>query len=92
LLLGRTVEGRHKKRREQGARDFHRAIQAGQLHWTSLLQDAKSTVEESKSWRVLPPSVTLTFKPAISFRSRRYSKREGFESSSIVFAQDTLII
>jgi hypothetical protein len=41
---------------------------------------------------VLPPFVALTFKPAISFRSRRYSKREGFETSSIVFAQNTFII
>jgi len=41
---------------------------------------------------VLSPSATLTFKPAISFRSRRYSNREGFETSSIVFAQSTFII
>jgi hypothetical protein len=90
--LGRTVEGRHKKRREQGARDFQWAIQAGQLHWTSLLQVAKSTVEASKSWPVLPPSVTLTFKPSVSFRSRCYSKREGFETNSIVIAQNSFIM
>ena len=41
---------------------------------------------------MLPPYVTLTFKPSISFRSRGYRGREDFETNSIVFAQNTFII